>query len=548
MGRGNVSWCAGLSARAGRLFRMTVVTLACTASAGCMPGLPGFGIEDAAGEASFAATGDPQGGVTRLTKSGALALGQDRPVQTAAAAPVAFGAADRGADGWTTAVADSGPASPRPEPAPRFVEAAIEPPAQSLQKFYAALASLAAGQRKEPVTILHIGDDHVAADHLTSALRAQFQSRFGDAGRGMLPPGVFPASGIKFDRGGTWSLRSSAQGDPGLYGLTGLRMETANKDAWVRLTHQRGPFDWLEVTFGTGPGFGTAVVAIDGEPNLIPTASSKPERTIIRVSSPAREAVIRPRGDGPIALLSFAVGHDRPGIRYVNLGVPGATAATPGKWNLDFLAADLERLRPDLVILGYGTREGFTDKLDLRAYEVRASVLVQQLKELAPQASFFVIGPPDGARLPAFAAGRGGLACRALGEEEINRYRRMMKKEDERLMRWHAPPNLDAVRDRLRTVASAHGAYFWDWSRMMGGSCSVHAWAHAKPPLASADHVMLTERGAERSARALFIELMNGFETYKLTAGAAAASLPAQRAEGPPAAKTAQKPRGPKTN
>src|SRR5690606_19203256 len=137
------------------------------------------------------------------------------------------------------------------------------------------------------------------------------------------------------------------------------------------------------------------------------------------------------------------------------------------------------------------------------------NILVQQLKELAPQAAFLLIGPPDVARLPAFAAGRGGQACRALNDEEITRYRRLMKREDERLVRWHAPPKLDEVRHALRNVASAHGAYFWDWSRMMGGACSIHAWVHAKPPLAAPDHVMLTARGAERSARALFIELMN---------------------------------------
>lgn len=577
MGRGNVGGCGGRDARAGafpdsiqsnrgarslfgrnffrsagiqlsrncsgRPFFNGLVVAVCLGLGGCLPGLPG--VDDGSSEASFASSGE-EGGlpVVQSVKANFLsfssqpARAEERPARGArepesGRITVAAGPAAQGRNAQAAAE------PPRQE----RIEAVIEPPAQSLRAFYGALSALTSGQRTDPVTILHLGDDHVAADLFTSDLRGQLQSRFGNAGRGLLPPGVFPASDVKFDRGGAWTLKNSAQGDPGLYGVTGLRMESAGNDAWVRMTHTRGPFDWLEVTLGTGPGYGTAIVSIDGEPKLIPTSSRTPDRTTVRITSSAREVIIRPRGDGGIALLSLAVGLERPGIRYVNLGLPGATAATPGKWDINFVAADFQRVQPDLVILGYGTREGFSDKLDIKRYELRASILLQQLKQLAPQASFMLIGPPDAARLPAFAAGRGGQACRGLSEGEVARYRRLMKSEDHRLMRWHAPPKLDEVRHALRNVASAHGAYFWDWSRMMGGSCSIHAWAFARPPLASPDHVTLTAAGAERSARALFLELMNGYTSFTRNAAATAATgtipMPV-KASGPARAKKAK--------
>ena len=52
-----------------------------------------------------------------------------------------------------------------------------------LSRFYAKLAALKTGRRSEPVTILHIGDSHVAADSFTRGIRSRLQTRFGDAGR-----------------------------------------------------------------------------------------------------------------------------------------------------------------------------------------------------------------------------------------------------------------------------------------------------------------------------------------------------------------------------
>jgi hypothetical protein len=524
--------------------RIALILSLCLATSACLPGLPGFGADEV-GEASLAPTDGPSGAVTRSGKTGFLSGLQPSAAVPArdVPAPTSGWAAQpaRGAQPQAVALA----VAPEPDE-PRAVEAPIAPPAVALGNFYAALASLANGQRTDPVTVLHLGDDHIALDQFTSDLRAQFQSRFGDAGRGLLPPGVFPAQGVKFDRGGAWTLRNSAGGDDGLYGITGLRLETSALDAWVRLNHLRGNFDTLDITFATAPASGTAVVSIDGEPKLIPTSDDRPGRTSIRVSGQAREVVVRPRGDGPIALLSVSIGMERPGVRYINLGLPGATAATPGKWNTQFVAADLAAVRPDLIVLSYGTQEGFIDKLDLREYELRVNLLVQQLRELAPQSSFLLLGPPDAARLPAFAAGRGGQACRGLSAREISQYRRMMKSEDRTLARWHAPPMLDGVRTTLRSVASAQDAYFWDWSKMMGGPCSIHAWVHATPPLAAPDHMTLTPAGAERAARALFIELMNGYEAFRQTQPAPLAK--AAPGAGAKPARAAQKPERQRAN
>lgn len=406
-------------------------------------------------------------------------------------------------------------------------EPAVLPPAKSLASFYAALAALSSGRRTHPISILHLGDDHIAYDRFAGALREHLVNRFGSAGRGLMMPGLFPLRGMKADRAGQWTIQSAASGAAGPFGITGVRMTAASSDAWLRFTAAQGSFDWAEVTFMTGRGFGTALVSLDGDARLIPTAAAAANETSIRISSKSRELLIKPRGDGPISVLSAATGTNTLGIAYSNLGLAGATAAAPAKWDANFAANDLQKLSPDLILLEYGTREGFDDALDVKQYETSLRATVGRLKELAPQAAILIAGPPDAARLPGFAGAAGAQVCRALNPQEAASYAHMMNDGDERLSHWHSPPMLEAVRAAQRRIAAASGAYFWDWARYMGGPCSIHAWASSTPPLAEPDHITLTEAGDERSARALFAELMAGYDAYQRALQAKAQALAA---------------------
>jgi hypothetical protein len=394
-------------------------------------------------------------------------------------------------------------------------EPMILPPAKSLANFYAALTGLAAGKRAQPVAILHLGDDHIAYDRFAGSLREHLVNRFGSAGLGLMTPGLYPLRGMKADRGGKWTLASSAAGAQGQFGISGASMTAASPDAWLRFTSAQNTFDWAEVTFATGPGFGTAMAGLDGDLKIVPTQAARYGQTSMRVSSKAHDVMVRPRGDGPITVLSVATGTSGPGIAYSNLGLPGATGLTAEKWNLDFVANDLRKLNPDLIIIEYGTREGFDDTLDVKQYEARLSAILGQIKQRAPQASILIAGPPDAARLPGFAGSAGAQVCRALNPQEMQAYGPMMDRSDERLGRWHTPPKLIAVRAAQRRIAAATGAFYWDWSKYMGGPCSIHAWAMAVPPFAEPDHITLTEAGDNRSARALFAEIMAGYEAYQ---------------------------------
>lgn len=392
-----------------------------------------------------------------------------------------------------------------------------------LAKFYRALAGLQSGLEREPVTILHLGDSHIAADNFSGDLRALFQARFGNAGRGMMMPGFpFPyykARGVSFERKGKWKAANSFANDPGAYGLSGVSLNAREEGARLRLTSQEGAFEWAEVSFATQPKGGEAEVTFGGVQRSVATGAENQNIKRVRIERKGRELKVVTKDKGAVSILSWAVGQNRPGLRYVNFGIPGATADTPGRWDKSFVEEQLAHLKPSLIVLGYGTNEGFNDDLDPQAYEARVTALVARLKKHAPQASVLILGPMDAARLPRFARRRdkdaaSAAPCRALNADELRDYDRLKKTKSKQLARWHAPPKLNVVRASLKRVAQTHGAHFWDWSKVMSGPCGIHAWTQTKPPLAASDHVHLRSAGAKRSAAALFKDVMAGYDAH----------------------------------
>ena len=272
-------------------------------------------------------------------------------------------------------------------------------------------------------------------------------------------------------------------------------------------------------TFATTPKGGNVTVRFGGEEKWVSTRGQSNGIKRVAFASKGRKLDVTTEDKGPVSVLSWSVAQNRPGIRYVNFGIPGATADTPRRWNEALVEDDLARLKPDLIVLGYGTNEGFDDDLDIAAYEDRVAELVNRFKAHAPQASVLILGPPDGLRFPRYARRKdrkvpATASCKALSDDERRRYAELKSSKSPQLARWHPPPRLAEVRAALRRVAQTSGARFWNWSTVMGGACGIHAWANADPPLAARDRVHLRGLGADRSARSLFDELMRAYEIH----------------------------------
>lgn len=323
----------------------------------------------------------------------------------------------------------------------------LDPVTGDLDQFYAKLLKLEAGTATKPLTILHLGDSHIAADRITSETRHLFQARFGDGGRGLMMPGFpFPyykAPGFSFDKTGTWEVANSLT-DAGIYGITGVSLTAHEPDAALSLASIDAPFASAEVWLLAGPGHGRAVVSAGDRREEV--ATSADEASVLRVKLPVKAPSLKIEvvGDGPVTVLGWSVDNGRTrGIRYVNLGIPSASAFTTRRFDRKLAASDIAALAPDLVILGYGTNEGFNDDLDLAAYEREYERLIKLVKAAAPDAALVILGPFDGNRLPRYVTGedRASAPCHKLSAEEEASYAERITNEDAALGRWHTPPS-----------------------------------------------------------------------------------------------------------
>ena len=167
-------------------------------------------------------------------------------------------------------------------------------------------------------------------------------------------------------------------------------------------------------------------------------------------------------------------------VRLEAIGVVGVTLRDLARRPMAF-ASD----PPDLVIIAYGSNEGFDELLDLTAYESLLRAQIARLRAAAPGAALLILGAPEAMR------GEGGGTC---AEEPAGR--------------WAAPAMLALVRDVQHRVAGETGVAFWDWRGRMGGDCAAHRLTLEPEPLMRGDHVHFNDAGGAWIGDLLFADLM----------------------------------------
>lgn len=337
---------------------------------------------------------------------------------------------------------------------------------EPLAAFRAALG------RDSPVNVLQFGDSHTANDSFSGRLRELFQSRFGDAGRGFLPPGIphdwYRPGGVTVTAEGWLRL-------PGP-GLAPFRQQAYGQATMAIRADAPGGCARVAVDALPQSGGGTIDLRFDtGAMFAVPTGSGGPAWA--EVSAPgAQSLTVAARGDGPVDLLGIRVLTGRPGVTWSNLGTPGATVAVLSRWDPAVAARDARVLDPSLLVLAFGTNEGFKDGTDLAEYRELFAARLRAMRSLSAGASALVILPPDGVR-------RGAAGCPG---------------------GWGVPPLLPQVRRVQAEVARSAGAAVWDWSAATGGACSVLPLMRTDPPAAAPDGVHLFRPGYRATAERLY--------------------------------------------
>ncbi len=376
-----------------------------------------------------------------------------------------------------------------------------------MQALYEALDRLRAAQpaagvprQDEKLRVLLLGDSHVAGGVITQRLRDRFQADFGDAGRGPMVPGL-PFAGRreadwKLAQAGEWtyenSLRNATAATYSPFGLTGFVARSRSAGAALTITSagDGAGFDEVEVSFIRRPGAGALEIRVDDQViSRLETsgASTAPDRTLLPVPTNSRRLELRAVDRRPVELLAWGIERHQRGVIVEGHGVSGATAWVMGKWDPVLLTGDLRRRDPGLILLAFGTNEGFQTSFDPARYVADYAALIRLIQEAAPRAAIVLIGPPDAAR----RAGRGAAPNRGC--------------------EWTTPANLFAARAAQQQLARTMGVAFWDWSGLMNGPCGVHEWVTRSPAWARPDHVHLTHPGYTATADAIYQDVVGPY-------------------------------------
>ncbi|MGW8190412.1 GDSL-type esterase/lipase family protein [Sphingomonas hankookensis] len=373
--------------------------------------------------------------------------------------------------------------------------------AERLRPFLEKLAS--AKEAPEPVRILQIGDSHTAGDQITGSWRTALQTRFGRAGRGVLPPGrpyagyltrdITAGQSIGWSVNGIFGAAYSANSNIRL-GLSGYSLTSEQPGATVTLSADDGRnFDRLTVCALSGPGqgslqlsLGAAVVAwsLDGAQagSRCRTLDGNGEATI------ASATVI----GGPVTITSWSTERRMGGgVILSNLGTVGAQFLHFGRTDDRVVATELAAYRPDLIVVAYGTNEAFRPGFSASAYEATLRADLTRLRRLAPDVPMLLIGAPDSAtKQPGLQSGESGTSapCADGGG-------------------WRPTAALASVQAVQRRQARAFGIAYWDWAQRMGGRCVADGWTQGTTPLMRGDHVHFTSRGGAEIARLLQADL-----------------------------------------
>ena len=351
------------------------------------------------------------------------------------------------------------------------------------------------------LTVLQLGDSHTAADFFTGRVRERLQQVFGAGGMDYLVPGR-PHPGVRsalFDSDASdgWSYEALQKSDETRrFYLSGFNAVARHAGASLSLKAKGGlAYDSVQVAFLKQPGGGRAEVLVDGEPSGdISLDGAADQRATLDVNAADHGAhgfhdiAVRSLTDAPVTVTGVEVNREGDGVSYVSLGFPGATVQLLQKLAEDNLADDLKRVAPDVIVLAFGTNEGFNDALDVAAYTAQYEQIVKRLKSLRPQARIVIIGPPDGARANS-NCGPGGHDCAPRPASA-----------DGAACHLPTPPRLAQVREAQRRLAMRLEADFWDWSSAMPSPCGAQVWAAADPPLMAHDYVHMTTEGYKQSA------------------------------------------------
>ena len=385
------------------------------------------------------------------------------------------------------------------------------------------------------VSILHVGDSHVASDTMTAEIRRLLQREFGNGGRGYALAGKpwrsFRQEQMKNSMGGEWQrtvgLRKDAEGP---FGLGGGRVTSSEPGAWIerRVAGVQG-FSEATVTFLSHPEGGRLRILVDGkEHHVLDTRADESALIAVRLivdAGKARLLRLEVVDNAPVTVMGIATWAAESGVVYHAVGLNGAEARTFLRFDETMTRAEVAALAPDLLVFTLGTNEAY----NLNKEEILSPTLFEQQRDkllqligryrgAAPKADCLLLLPMDLAIKPADRSCYKRVRVKRRGRWRRSwRLNKELSPLEHPQCAWSTPQSLEIMRIAAMEAAKVAACAVWDQQYAMGGEGSIRRWAKMDPPLAGQDGVHLRLKGYRWLGNLLVNDLLSAFDNWKKT-------------------------------
>ncbi len=345
------------------------------------------------------------------------------------------------------------------------------------------------------IRIMHYGDSQIEDDRITSLLRNRLQTKFGGSGAGLVPAAQLYPYGfsMKQDNSENWSRyigfgkidtsirhrRYGALASFCSYLPDGPSAESDTAEAWIKFS--RSPyayqntrrFSQCRVFYSQNKEPFLNELYLDNkllDADLFPSAN---RLKVIhwKFDSPSEELLLKFKGRSSPEIYGIALDGQQ-GVAVDNIPLRGCSGLFFTLFDEQLMAEMYRELNVKLFILQFGGNFVPSGLSNYTGYENWFSSQLKRIKKLCPGAAILVIGVAD------------------MSVKDKNRY--------------VTNPNVEKVRDALKSAAFKSGAAFWDMYQAMGGHNSMPSWVFANPPLASGDFVHFNPRGAKTIAQMFY--------------------------------------------
>lgn len=374
---------------------------------------------------------------------------------------------------------------------------------EAWNRFFDDLDSLRAG-KDTVLNIVHLGDSHIQAGHLSGRVMRLFQQAFGNAGRGWIAPLKLSRTNEPDD----YFIRSVVRD-----WIAGRCVQRAHKTPLgiggigIKSLSPSINFDVI-MTPNNGAGYSFNEVILyrgDHSMPMLPAGEMKKHVTVFRADTLCAPGLLADtfridysidtlhlqstrRNEKDNSLLpassftnlyyGFVLKNGKPGILYHSIGVNGAMYVN---YTDTAYVRQLALLRPSLLIISMGTNETFGRRFSADTFAAQVKELLVMVKRELPHTAILLTTPPECYR-----------------RVRVNKQRVFVRND-----------NTERAALALRQVAQECGFGCWDLFAETGGKNSCKRWYKFR--LMGRDRIHFIRDGYKEQGILLFRALMKSY-------------------------------------